>query len=517
MRAQQRQEIRQQRVQQREERIQQRAQQRQERAPQIQQQAQQPTVNRAQQQAQERRQIRELQAQQRRELRTKGVSRGERLRLQAQQRQQLQDLRAQQLQNRERARQPDQLRAQQPDQRRPQLAGQPRQERSVLREQARKDRAQRREQRLQRLQAQGQLQSGDRAARITREQALQGRFAARFQAGADRRAVRTARILARQAWRAGRRAGFVAWVGPVFYPYAYSDIFDYTFFPYAYDEGYWAYAYDDFFESVFWAYGSPYSEFAYYPPDGTTGSAPGGHLRRETQRTIEQVCEPARGVTAWPFGQIERATRLTGEQKALLDEVRKAAAEAATAFKSSCQTDFAMTPPGRLQAMISRLEATLEAVGIVRPPLEAFYNSLSDEQKARFNEIGPNIGQDQARAARNRPQDQQAKACREPKPGLTNLPIEQIDEIVRPNAEQRDALERLNTSTIQAVEALQAACPDVIALTPVGRLETMEKRLQAMLDAAETVQPALEDFYAALSNEQKARFNTLGRQAQRAN
>ena len=37
----------------------------------------------------------------------------------------------------------------------------------------------------------------------------------------------------------------------------------------------------------------------------------------------------------------------------------------------------------------------------------------------------------------------------------------------------------------------------------------MEKRLEAMLQAAELVQPALDEFYATLSNEQKARFNTL--------
>ena len=49
----------------------------------------------------------------------------------------------------------------------------------------------------------------------------------------------------------------MAWIGPVFYPYLYSDFFDYTFFPYAYDEGYWAYAYDDFIDGVFFAYGQP--------------------------------------------------------------------------------------------------------------------------------------------------------------------------------------------------------------------------------------------------------------------
>jgi len=56
---------------------------------------------------------------------------------------------------------------------------------------------------------------------------------------------------------------------------------------------------------------------------------------------------------------------------------------------------------------------------------------------------------------------------------------------------------------------LQAACPDDVPLTPLGRLEAMEKRLDAMLQAAALVQPGLDEFYAALSNEQKARFNTL--------
>ena len=69
----------------------------------------------------------------------------------------------------------------------------------------------------------------------------------------------------RHAWRRGHRAVFVAWLGPVFWPYAYSDIFDYTFWPYAYDPGYWAYAYDDFVDTVFWGADSPYSAYASVP------------------------------------------------------------------------------------------------------------------------------------------------------------------------------------------------------------------------------------------------------------
>jgi hypothetical protein len=74
---------------------------------------------------------------------------------------------------------------------------------------------------------------------------------------------------------------------------------------------------------------------------------------------------------------------------------------------------------------------------------------------------------------------------------------------------QKEALGRLGGATEKAVQGLQAACPDNVPLTPTGRLEAMEKRLEAMLQAAKLVQPALDEFYATLSSEQKARFNTL--------
>ena len=83
--------------------------------------------------------------------------------------------------------------------------------------------------------------------------------------------------------------------------------------------------------------------------------------------------------------------------------------------------------------------------------------------------------------------------------------------MIRPAGTQKEALDRLSGATEKAVQELQAACPDDVPLTPVGRLEAMQKRLEAMLQAANLVQPALDEFYAALSSEQKARFNTLGR------
>ena len=81
-----------------------------------------------------------------------------------------------------------------------------------------------------------------------------------------------------------------------------------------------------------------------------------------------------------------------------LDELKAAAARAADVFKDSCTESYALTPPGRLRAMINRVNATLEAVKIVQPALENLYSSLSDEQQASFNALGPRVGEESERA-----------------------------------------------------------------------------------------------------------------------
>ena len=45
----------------------------------------------------------------------------------------------------------------------------------------------------------------------------------------------------------------IGWGGPVFWPYAYADLVDYTFWPSANDT-FWPYAYDDVYDGIFGAY-----------------------------------------------------------------------------------------------------------------------------------------------------------------------------------------------------------------------------------------------------------------------
>ena len=167
--------------------------------------------------------------------------------------------------------------------------------------------------------------------------AARGRFTERFRNNDDPRAqaileARRHGLAPRHAWKRGHRAVFVPWLGHVFWPYAYADIFNYTFWPSAYDTGYWAYAYDDLFDTVYWGEGGAQSAYAGLDPsDYARSRAP-----RSTQ-ALRQLCgDPEGGITAWPFASIVQAVQPTPEQRALLDELKSAAARAADEFKKSC-------------------------------------------------------------------------------------------------------------------------------------------------------------------------------------
>ena len=350
--------------------------------------------------------------------------------------------------------------------------------------------------------------------RLTTDAARQGRFASRFarQNGDVSGRNRFEHTSAHSAWRHGRRAAFVAWYGPVFWPYAYSDVFDYAFWPYGYDDGFWAYAYDDFFDSVFWGEAGPPEDYVYGGTYRQARGSAGGRDQAPSYASVQTLCkQPGSGVTAWPFADIEQKVGLNDDQRQLLGDVRKASQDAAAVFKASCPQEnaFPLTPPGRLAAMMARLDATLQAVQTVRPPLEKFYDSLSDEQKERFNQIGPKNAAANAEASEA---SKAADSCKQPKQGLSNLPIEKIEDVINPTEAQETQLNKLQDATTQAVSIMQAACPDETPITPPGRLDVMEKRLQAMIDAAKTVKPSLDSFYASLTGEQKARFNRIGQQ-----
>jgi hypothetical protein len=158
--------------------------------------------------------------------------------------------------------------------------------------------------------------------------------------------------------------------------------------------------------------------------------------------------------------------------------------------------------------MRQRIEAMRQAVALVRPALDRFYGLLSDEQKARFNATTPAAEPTRAAAAASKLSDL-AEVCSGATAKASPVPTEQIRTALRPSDAQRTALDALDQASAKAADILKVDCPTDEALTPPGRLAAMQQRLDAMLQALQIVQPALETFYGTLSDEQKARFNQL--------
>src|SRR5262245_16712472 len=306
----------------------------------------------------------------------------------------------------------------------------------------------------------------------------------------------------------------IGWYGPLFWPYAYDDIFYYAFWPYGldwYDDPFWAYGYGDIYGGIFSPYG--YDDLAGYVGRGPrVARAPSGdgEPRRNAPavsgRLADMCGQDSAEVAGLPIEQMQTAIQPTPEQRAALDELGTASVKASQLIRQACPTDFALTPSGRLETMEKRLDAMAQAIAMVRPPLDKFYGMLSDEQKARLNAVGePRAGRDNAprRAGLARP-------CGEAQ-GVSDFPTADIERAVRPTPAQQAGLDTFKTAVANAAEAIKASCPASPPATPTARLAAVELRIHAMLASVRSVRAALDSFYSSLSDEQKARFNGIGR------
>jgi LTXXQ motif family protein len=345
---------------------------------------------------------------------------------------------------------------------------------------------------------------------IHQQSVLPARFASYFMHHDHPEHWRADRIEEHRAWRRHHHAAFVAWTGPLFWPYVYTDLLYYPFWPDAYDDAYWSDAYDDFLDGIYWVVDPSVQD------DGADEEAElddpeqePSHGRRQVRSMGAGICGSDSGIIAWPLARIESAIKPTAEQRVLLDQLEAAAARAANGLKVSCPGDAALTPTGRVQAMLDKLEAAVNASHTVHAPLMTLFDSLSDEQKVRFDAFGPDAGP-RAGAAGPSPSGSAEEMCSGQMRELTELPIERIASVVHPSDAQQPKLDELRKASDHAVAILQTACPNRIPRTPVDRLDAIESRLDAMIRAAKTVQPALKDFYGALTDEQKARMKALG-------
>ena len=100
--------------------------------------------------------------------------------------------------------------------------------------------------------------------------------------------------------------------------------------------------------------------------------------------------------------------------------------------------------------------------------------------------------------------------CSQQAGGFIKLPVQRIEEVVQPTAQQQSALDALKSATQNADDQLQSSCSTAVPKSPMARFDMVEARLNAVADAIRAVRPSLKNFYASLSDDQKAKFNMMG-------
>ena len=217
---------------------------------------------------------------------------------------------------------------------------------------------------------------------------------------------------------------------------------------------------------------------------------------------LESCTGLALGVTSLPIDQIRLAVHPTPDQEAALENLQAASSRASDIIESSCLVATALTPVGRLDAAERQLDVTIKAIRTVRSPLERFYAALDDEQRGRFNAINGSTEDVGA--------SDMAALCSQLASNLIDLPARRIEEVVRPTVQQQSGFDDLKKATRNAGDQMQSSCPTAAPKSPLARLDTVETRLSVVADAIKAIHPNLRNFYASLSDDQKARFNTMG-------
>ena len=101
---------------------------------------------------------------------------------------------------------------------------------------------------------------------------------------------------------------------------------------------------------------------------------------------FSRMCGPAAaGFAEWRVARLERTVKPTDAQRPRFEDLKAASNKAAEIMRSACPSEFPPTVTGRMEVMEKRADAMLQAVKTVRPALDAFYATLSDEQKARVD------------------------------------------------------------------------------------------------------------------------------------
>ena len=297
------------------------------------------------------------------------------------------------------------------------------------------------------------------------------------------------------------------------------------------------------------------------PGDAALRRARNGAFGATIEKLVRGCAAQGAEFENWPLDTIAQTVGADEAQRSALAALRDAAKAAAQRLASDCPQEIPAAPAARLEAVEQGIDATLKALEVVEPKLQAFYGALNDEQKARlYRDMAPPAASNPAAATDARAAQAQTPGRREmqeypretrdsyssrrhrwrdyaaareaaareasarnvaPRPStgpgwgrmceelagaLRNWPVREIEQGVQLSAQQRVAFYELVTASLKAADTLGSACGAEAALTPVGRMQAMRKRLSAVRAATAAIRAPLSRFYEALDQGQQLRF-----------
>ena len=290
----------------------------------------------------------------------------------------------------------------------------------------------------------------------------------------------------RRGWH--HRNGGVGWVGPM--SFAYNNIYDYALWGDGDDDRFW----DD-------GYGEIYA----------------GILPRRHDDSADDL--PQKAAAGKPPQNHPRPHNAANTR--LKDDVKDDAKHDAKDNVKDAVKDKVDMPPRA--AVNAQPKGTVNARTDDPPktqPRETVNAQPNRTVNARADDPLKPLPQDAVRATTPAPQavapNRSARRCGEDSRDIADLPIDRIQATIKPNDAQRAALDDLGNASVQAAELIRSTCPTEVSLAAPGRLAAMQQRIESMLSAVDTIQPALRRFNDLLSDEQKARLTTLGNDRRQA-
>ncbi|HZC56562.1 MAG TPA: Spy/CpxP family protein refolding chaperone [Xanthobacteraceae bacterium] len=249
------------------------------------------------------------------------------------------------------------------------------------------------------------------------------------------------------------------------------------------------------FQNVFWPSSSPWP-FGY---QNIFTTAFAKIPVSQDQRLCQQPLDPNAMV-----GRITSEVSPTADQMALLQKLGGALGMASGYLARACPKEIPAQPVARLQMMQSQIQAMAMAIDIIHQPLQDFEQTLTPDQQSRFDGAPP----PQSTIKEQNQAGNIARPCGSSSTAI-DWSIEQINRSVQPTDAQRDDLASVKQSFNEAANDLDAHCPTSASATALGRLESIEARLDAAWRAVLSMQVTLANFETKLSDQQKGRFDAM--------